>query len=104
MPSSRPVSKSSPSLERELDLLRSAQRAVDGGEAHKALTILQQYSSEFPEGMLREEYHAMQIVALCAAGNRTSAREAADRFVRARPGSPLSRRVRTACGGLDPRE
>jgi hypothetical protein len=104
-PSAKPTAKTAAqSLERELELLRSAQRAMDGGQAPKALAILRQYAAEFPEGVLREEYQAVQIMALCAAGNQASAREAAERFVRSRPGSPLSKRIRTACGTIEPRE
>jgi hypothetical protein len=87
------------SLERELQLLRSAQRALDTGSPVRALELLDQYASVFPMGTLKAECQATQVLALCAAGRVTSARQARDQFIKHDPGSPLVERLRAACDG-----
>jgi hypothetical protein len=86
-------------LGRELDLLRSARRAIDDGSPVGALTLLDRYEAEFPRGAsLRTEYEATRVLALCAAGRTAAAEQARDQFLETHSGSPLADRVRTACG------
>jgi hypothetical protein len=87
------------SFDRELQLVRSAQRAVDRGSPALALTLIDQHAAEFPRGSLNHECEAIRIVALCAAGRVASSHEARDRFLQQHPGSPLAARVRATCGG-----
>jgi outer membrane protein assembly factor BamD (BamD/ComL family) len=81
--------------------LRGAQRALDSGSPTQALTLLNQYATEFPRGALRHESQAARIIALCAAGQRSAGLRAAEQFLQAEPSSPFARRVRTACGAPD---
>jgi hypothetical protein len=86
-------------LGRELDLLRSASRAIDDGSPVDALTLLDRYEVEFPRGAsLRTEYEATRVLALCAAGRTAAAERARGQFLETHSGSPLADRVRTACG------
>ena len=86
-------------FERELQLLRSARRALDSGSPALALSLLDEYAADFPHGALKVECQAARILALCAAGRVSSARQARDQFLKQQPGSPLAEQLRTSCGG-----
>ncbi len=85
-------------FERELQLLRSARRALDAGSPAQSLALLDRYAAEFPRGALKSECQATRILALCAAGRVASAQQARDQFLEQQPRSPLAERVRTMCG------
>jgi hypothetical protein len=87
------------SFERELQLLRSARRALDSGSPALALTQLDQYAIEFPHGALKPEFQTTRILALCAAGRVSSAQQARDKFIKEQPGSPLAEGLRATCAG-----
>jgi hypothetical protein len=86
-------------LERELQLLRAARRAIDAGSPAPALALLDRYADEFPHGALKAEYQTARVLALCAAGRVASARQAKDEFIEQQPGSPLAERLRATCAG-----
>ncbi len=86
-------------LDRELQLVRSAQRALDSGSPAQALALVDRHAAEFPHGVLNQECQAVRILALCASGRVASAQDARDRFLKQHPGSPLADRVRATCGG-----
>ncbi len=83
----------------EAELLRQADGAVKAGQPARALALLDEHAARFPNGILIEEREAERIVVLCALGRTDEARAAASQFLRARPHSPLGRRVRESCGG-----
>jgi hypothetical protein len=83
----------------EADLLRQADAAVKAGDAARALALLGEHATKFPSGMLVEERESERVVVLCALGRTGEARAAAAQFLRLRPRSPLSQRVRESCGG-----
>ncbi len=87
------------SLVEELSLLRAAQGSLRSGGADRALDLLSQHASRFPDGALREERLALRVVALCDSGRRSEARAAAEQFVRGAPNSVLVERVRASCAG-----
>jgi hypothetical protein len=87
------------SFERELQLLRSARRALDADSPVQALALLDRYAAEFPRGALRPEYEAARVLALCAAGRVAAARQARDQFLKEQPGSPLADGLRASCAG-----
>lgn len=91
--------KSPSTLDQETRLLRSAQVALDSGDAALALSLLGEHARTFPTGMLSEERRAQRIFALCSARRDTEARAEAQRFVTESPRSPLLPRVRESCGG-----
>ena len=87
------------SFERELQLLRSARRALDADSPVQALALLDRYAAEFPRGSLKPEYEAARVLALCAAGRIAAARQARDQFLKDQPGSPLADGLRASCAG-----
>lgn len=88
---------SSDELEDELGLLRSAYEALRKKKPERALGLLDQHASRFPEGALSESRKVARIIALCQAGSRESARAEAARFLELSPRSPHAARVRSLC-------
>jgi hypothetical protein len=83
----------------EADLLREADRERKAGYPARALALLHEHATKFPNGILIEEREAERVVVLCALGRTEDARAAASLFLRERLRSPLSRRVQESCGG-----
>jgi hypothetical protein len=83
----------------EADLLRQADGAVKAGNPSRALALVHEHATKFPNGIMSEEREAVRIVVLCALGRIEDARAAASLFLREHPRSPLARRVRESCGG-----
>lgn len=93
-----PPLESGPDVEGEIALLSQAQRALSAGEPKRALQFLDEHARRFPRGTLTEERVAARIIALCKLGHVTRARSEGAAFLRRLPDSPLSERVRAACG------
>jgi hypothetical protein len=85
------------SLARETSLLRSARTALDAGDANRALALLARHAQLWPEGVLAEERLATKVLALCALGRVTEARETAGELESLSPTSPHLTRVRSSC-------
>jgi hypothetical protein len=83
----------------EVRLLSEAHAAMRGGDAERALVLLEEHARRYPKGALGEERDAAKIAALCALGRVAEARQAADRFLRAAPLSPHAGPIRASCGG-----
>ncbi len=83
-------------LEQELPLLQSAQRALRSGNPEQALTLLDVHAKRFPDGALVEERRAVHAMALCRTNSR-AARAEAEEFLRQAASSPLVERVREDC-------
>jgi RNA polymerase sigma-70 factor (ECF subfamily) len=79
-------------------LLSEAQKALSAGQPERALQFLDEHARTFPRGTLAEERTAARIVALCKLGRVAKARSEAAAFLQRLPDSPLSERVRAACG------
>ncbi len=90
-----PVVESS-SLAEETHLLREADRAVRAGDGERAMALLNDHAARFPDGNLAPERAAERLVVLCLDGKADAS--AAVRFMAAHPGSPLTARVKQACG------
>jgi hypothetical protein len=88
---------STPQLDAELALLRSAHAALVEGHAEEALAALDEHASRFPDGMLAEDRAAQRILALCALGRSDAARDEGLRFVAHHPQSPHVGAVRNSC-------
>lgn len=67
-----------PSLQRELALLRGAQKALSAGQPTKALQLLDEHSRDFPRGQLVTERRSTRIKTLCALDRRPQAAAEAD--------------------------
>jgi hypothetical protein len=87
-------------LAEETALLAASNAELRGGDARRALTLLDDYDRRYPGGVLREEVLATRVIARCQMGLTPDAtsRQAADLFLRRHPASPLAPRVRSSCG------
>jgi hypothetical protein len=87
-------------LAEETALLAASNAELRGGDAHRALSLLDDYDRRYPGGVLREEVLATRVIARCQMGLTPDAtsRQAADLFLRRHPASPLAPRVRSSCG------
>jgi hypothetical protein len=94
-----PPSVAPPSIGEETALLMGAQTAIREGDSARALALLDEHARRFPTGMLAEERDASRVLALCAAGRTSEARELAGKFLAAHPRSPAASRVRNSCVG-----
>jgi len=90
-----------PSIERETLLRSEAQRALQRGDAHAALSWLERYGAEFPRGALAEEALAARGVTWCSLGRRDLGERALRTFEQTYPGSPLLPRLQAACGNFE---
>ena len=86
-------------LAAELSQLGDAQIALDQRRGDRALRLLDAYTAGHPQGALWEESAALRVLALCALGRPSEAREAAASLLREAPSSPVAARVRTSCVG-----
>jgi hypothetical protein len=88
-------------LEIETPLVGGAVAALHGGDAARALALLDEHARRFPTGALAQERMVERIAALCALRRQGEARSAAAAFLSSHGGSPLAERVRASCGGRD---
>ncbi|AKV00198.1 hypothetical protein AKJ09_06861 [Labilithrix luteola] len=93
------VTPTNDALEREARLLASARRALQEGEAGRALALLDEHARTFPNGWLAVDRAAERIIVLCSLGRRDEAVREAKTFLDGRPKSPLTRRVELSCAG-----
>jgi len=82
-------------LRDEAALLASAREAVQGGDARRALSILDEARQKHPTGVLVQEREVVAIEALARGGDKAAASRRAEAFLRAFPGSPHASHVRT---------
>jgi hypothetical protein len=92
-----PTSAVSPTLERQVRLLRDADLATKDGDPERALALLDEHAAAFPQSDLEPERSAERVFALCGAGRIEEARNAASTFLIAHPTGPLAARVKGAC-------
>lgn len=86
-------------LAEEMALLAASNAELRGGDARRALALLNDYDRRYPSGVLREEVLATRVIARCQIGLApdAAARRAADAFLTRHPASPLASRVRSSC-------
>ena len=84
-------------LAAETALLQAAQAALGAGDPTTALARLDEHRQDHANGVLARERDALRVTALCDAGRRAQAREAAETFVRLHPASMLAERVQGVC-------
>jgi hypothetical protein len=84
-------------LGEELALLSQVRGSVQEGAPAQALELLSQYQARFGHPILGMEAAALRVDALCRSGQKEAARESARVFQNEWPGSPLGRRVSSAC-------
>ncbi len=94
---SEPASDSEDALQAEMSLIGRARRALHGGRADRALTLLRAHAEAFADGQMREDRQALRIEALCAVGKGPQARAEAAAFARRFPRSAHAARVSELC-------
>lgn len=87
----------SSTLEDETKKLRAAHAAMLSGDPERAIALLEEQSTAYARGELRQERAAARVLALCQAGRAAEASAEAARFLRENPTSPLADRVRASC-------
>ena len=85
-------------LEAEMALIRGADAALRGGRTSEALSLLGQHAERHPHGLLAHEREGLNLLARCQSGGKAAAQAAAERYVDRAPRSPLTPRLRSACG------
>ena len=96
-PAASPAAKKGDSLAEEHRLLRAARGALPKDPA-RALALAREHERKFPQGILAQEREVIAIQALAAMGRGDDAREKADGFDEAYPGSPHRNPVNEATG------
>jgi hypothetical protein len=82
------------SLKVELTRLDEARGALAGGDARRALALLDAYTRAYPHGSLELEAEILRMDALAQDGHRDGARRRAQVFLRRHPKSVLAARAR----------
>ncbi|MCU0674884.1 MAG: hypothetical protein MUE69_19100 [Myxococcota bacterium] len=90
-------------LARDLEALHEAQRAWRSGDARAVLRHVRAHEDTFPRSQFRAERRALEILALCALGERAEAQRLTRRFLDTAPDSPARRSVLESCGAPDVR-
>ncbi len=81
----------------ETALLQQARAALASSDPARALALIREHHTRFPEGLLVEEREASEIRARCALGQRDRAQDDAERFGQAYPHSAYLAMIRQAC-------
>jgi hypothetical protein len=85
------------SMQTEIQLLSFAQSALRDGDYDRALSVLAEHASRFPNGVLALERDAVRAITLCSSGRATTGRFAAEALGSRIEGTPLAARLERAC-------
>ncbi len=88
------------SMSEHADLLRDARSALAGGEAARALALLDAHP-EVGRGPLGPEWSAARILVLCRLGRVSEAKQLGQRFLKSHRSSPLAAQVAASCAAAD---
>jgi hypothetical protein len=94
---SEPTAERTSMLLEETALIRRIQAALQDGDSERALELALAHQRRFANGAFVDERTAAHAEALCALGRRHEARALAATFLRRKPDSHLSARVRAVC-------
>jgi hypothetical protein len=78
--------------------LDGARDALTGGDAARALRLLDEYDARFPDGALAQEATVMRVRTLLVAGDRDRAFAVGRRFVEGHPVSPYATQIKQLLG------
>jgi hypothetical protein len=81
----------------ELALIQAAQRSLRADDPQSALQNLRTHRQRHPDGTMKEDRLALEVIALCAAGRHDEGTRARTEFLRSWPQSIYIDRVRQAC-------
>jgi hypothetical protein len=93
---SRPMSKPAQPVSWEAPQLESARAALSAGEAQTALSLIEDHARRAPNGAMREERDALQVLALVRLDRHEEAQAAATAFFARYPTSLFGPRVQGA--------
>ncbi len=82
--------------------LRAARAALARGQAAAALTAIDAYRRELPDGQMAQEASALRIEIQCRLGQVEQAARARAAFIARWPASPHRARVERSCDGALP--
>jgi outer membrane protein assembly factor BamD (BamD/ComL family) len=85
----------------EVALLARVQQKLRDGQGRAAFEAIDEANRRFARSQLEPDFQAARVLALCEMGQVTSARRAANDFLRAHASSPMSDRVRHSCAFSD---
>lgn len=86
-----------PSMQTEIRLLSFAQGALRDGDYDRALSVLAEHATRFPNGVLALERDAVRAITLCSSGRGATGRGAAEALASRIEGTPLAARLERAC-------
>lgn len=89
-------------LRAELASLEEARSALAAREPARALSLLDRYAAQFPEGAMAPEETMLRIEALVMTGDSQAAKRFADAFLASHPDGPYAARVRSLLGTAKP--
>jgi Tfp pilus assembly protein PilF len=89
-------------LREETAQLRQAQQALRGGQAARAMAMLDEQNRLFARGVLGQERMVTRILALCALGRRGEAQRLGAALERSSPRSPHLATLRNSCARQEP--
>lgn len=81
-------------LRAELALISQAKRAIAAGQTSEAQRLLSSHAQRFPTGALAEERQGLDVMLLWHLGQKRQAAQAASRFEKHHPHSPMNRPIR----------
>lgn len=87
------------SIELETELIREAHLALRGGDASRAMSLLETHEQRAPHGALAPERRVLRILCWCELGRADRARIEAQRFLATEPSAALVARVEASCAG-----
>jgi hypothetical protein len=93
-PGHRRANRTSFSLDAEVSALDAARTALSAGQVQRALGLLAQYRTDFPNGELARDAEVFEIEALLADGARAQAERVSDQFLARYPDDPHAARIR----------
>ncbi len=91
------AASAAPGTSSEVELLRRA-RAALGSRPRAAFVLTQQHREQYPNGMFAQERDALAVEAMLRAGETSTARSLAERFLNNYPNSPAAHRFRETMG------
>jgi hypothetical protein len=92
-----PATQDDDVLSRELAIVVAAHRALNSGDGHRSLALLEKYDREFPNGSLQAEQRVTRVLALCRIGEVTRAETEARRVAELWPRLPAVARLSDPC-------
>lgn len=84
----------------EMKRIADIRAAANDGRPGEALRLLEEYRTDFPNGMLAEETEVLRIESLSRLGRTSAAAALARRFLKERPNSPYVGRIRATLAAL----